>query len=80
MANNLKREILAGEEVVVFGQYLGPGVDPVFICEDGFGMQHETFGNAIMGKWKASGKEDRIEGFWIDKKATEKHQSENNPA
>lgn len=71
MANNLKREILAGEEVVVFGQWVIG--DPVFICERGSGMQEESFGNVIYGKWKATGKKSKIEGFWIDKKATEKH-------
>lgn len=76
MANNLKRTIEVGEEVVVSANVLKAGVDPIFVCEGGFGMESFTRGNAIVGYWKADDTKGRIEGYWIDKEATEKHQKE----
>lgn len=74
MANNLNRTIAVGEEVILLATYFKSGIDLVFICESGFGLSEFTVGKAIYGTWKADGLKSRIEGWMIDKKATEVHQ------
>jgi hypothetical protein len=74
--NALKREIEVGEEVVVAQKHFGvkgaPIENRIFVCDGGFGMNHELRGSAVMGYWKSDGPEarDRIEGFMIDPRAT----------
>jgi len=79
MANALQRDIKKGEIVVVKAQYLRPEFKDVehrlFKCvgapDGGFGSSAATNGNAVFGKWLATGEKDRIEGFMISKAETE---------
>lgn len=81
MSNNLKRDIKAGEEVIVMPEQLKPEFrnDPkefIFVCHSGFGMQANTMGTKIFGYWKKQGKteEDYIRGYYIDAVSTKTHQ------
>ncbi len=78
MANSLGID-LAGKIVVVKAQFCPPGTrlrDWLFLCENGFGLMPFTSGQAVLGKWLASGKGDRIEGSMIERLATDAEKAE----
>lgn len=78
MANALNREIEPREVVVIAAKYITPGLtiaERAFICDDsGFGASSFTAGTAIFGEWYDGTGRDRVEGYWVDAKATERFQ------
>lgn len=78
MGNNLGID-LANKIVVVKPQHCPPGTrlrDWLFLCENGFGLMPFTNGQAVIGKWLASGEKDRIEGWMIERLATDPEKAE----
>lgn len=74
--NNLRRDIEPGEIVVLDPtEYDGPIEKRLFVCSGGFGMRNVTSGRAIFGKFMVSGKEARVEGYELDRVATEEYQA-----
>lgn len=80
MGNSLGRDIVVGEEVVVHS-HIPPARESeecrIFVCEEGFGLLHDSTGRKISGYWKHIGPKDGdsvIYGYWINKPATVKHQ------
>lgn len=72
--NSLNRDLIKGEEVIVRADVLKPEYAPqvyrVFIVLGGFGMDKDTAGTAVYGKYKFDGEECRIEGYEIDAEET----------
>ena len=74
MGNNLKIE-LEGKYILVSKKILKPEYHDnekrVFFCEDGFGCSPNTVGNAIFGYYVFDNEKCRIEGYQVERLATE---------
>ncbi len=74
MANTLNKE-LAGHVVIIEAEYLKPELDRpelrAFRVRDGFGANSYTSGNALMGTFLYDGDECRLEGYMVERFATE---------
>lgn len=68
--NSLNRDLIKGEEVIVRADVMKPEYAfqcyRVFIVLGGFGMDRDTAGTAVFGRYKFDGEECRIEGYEID--------------
>lgn len=73
MANTLN-ENLTGR-VIVFKQealrHPFVAAEHPFRVDGGFGAQSYTSGNALMGEWLATGERDRMEGYMVERFATD---------
>ena len=73
MSNALQQE-LKGKTVIFRQEDMAPGVvaeDHPFHCEDGFGCSPHTSGRAIIGYFVEDGEKGRIDGWMVDRIATE---------
>jgi len=71
MANNLDIDLTG--KVVVFKQgYLTvPATEHPFLVEAGFGAKPHTMGRALLGTFLSDGEECRMEGYMVERLATE---------
>lgn len=76
MSNSLDRDILPGEVVILNKKYFVQLSDYRFRCTGGFGLKSFTAGSAIYGEFLVDGEKSRIEGYMIDKEATEAYHLE----
>lgn len=76
MANALGRDLQPGEVVLVAAKHfrkVTPLERRMFrVSGEGFGASAACSGGAVFGSWAHSGNEDRIEGYMIQRAATEK--------
>jgi len=72
MGNSLNED-LTGKHVVLKRKYY-KGDDPierVFLCEGGFGCKSFTMGTAVIGVFIFDGCKSRVEGYEIERLATD---------
>lgn len=71
MGNRLDAD-LEGKVVVLRAEAYKGGVKArLFRCTGGFGCKPYTTGNAIFGTFLASGQDERVEGFEVERLATD---------
>lgn len=74
MVNNLNME-LAGKVIVILPKYLKPKYHAIeerlFLCKSGFGCHPDTNGRAVFGTYLKDGESTRIEGYWVERLATD---------
>lgn len=74
MANTLKEE-LEGRVVIIDAQHMKPAFDTpelrAFRVRGGFGASPVTQGNAIFGEFLSDGEKCRMEGWQVERFATE---------
>ena len=74
--NSLNKD-LAGKVVVLYTAYIkGEVVDRTFRCKSGFGCKSFTMGGAIGGTFLKDGESTRVEGFMVERLATDKEITE----
>ena len=81
MGNKLNIELASRYIILQSGGrqgYKGNDIERVFYCESGFGCSSATSGNAIYGKFVFDGEECRIEGYEIERLATDKEVNQAN--
>ena len=71
MGNSLNIDLTNKYVVLDKKTYQGDILRRVFFCEDGFGTKPSTIGNAIFGYFVADGEKCRIEGYEIERLATD---------
>jgi hypothetical protein len=71
MANALNEDLTG--KVVIFAQtYMSvPATEHPFEVEGGFGARSFTSGNALMGTFLSDGEKARMEGYMVERYATE---------
>lgn len=71
MGNALRIDLT--DQVVIFKQkYLSvPALDHPFRVDGGFGAQPDTIGRAMFGEFLSDGERARMEGFMVERLATE---------
>ncbi len=73
MGNNLNIELDKKYIILRSGKhgFKGNDIERVFYCDGGFGCSSATSGNAIFGKFVFDGEECRVEGYQVERLATE---------
>lgn len=64
--NALNLDVI-GKVVVLSREVLQPGVDPRFLCENGFGCFACTAGTKIFGRFISDGAEALVHGSWLER-------------
>ena len=71
MANNLRID-LTGKTVIFSQNYMKvPATEHPFLVSGGFGAKEYTSGRALFGTFLSDGEEARMEGFMVERLATE---------
>lgn len=70
MANSLNIDLKDKFVVLSKEAYPGSIIKRVFHCEGGFGISSDTMGTAIFGYFIYDGERCRVEGYEVDKLAT----------
>lgn len=71
MANALN-ETLIGKVVIFKQEYMTqPAAEDPYRVDGGFGAQSYTSGQALMGEFVATGERERMEGYMIERFATD---------
>lgn len=73
MANALEKN-LEGATVIFKQKYLQRGIvasEQPYHVTGGFGAKPNTKGNAMFGEWLSDGEKDRMEGYCVERLATD---------